>query len=105
MTPRALSAAAAAATSLMSLTLMASPTWAQTSPKEKCFGIVKAGQNNCASLSGAHSCAGQAQVSLSPDEWKYVPAGTCKQLKGLSMDEAKAELLKNAGPAQKAGSL
>jgi len=28
--------------------------------KEKCYGIAKAGRNDCASLSGRHSCAGQA---------------------------------------------
>ncbi|NBQ89244.1 MAG: DUF2282 domain-containing protein, partial [Betaproteobacteria bacterium] len=26
--------------------------------KEKCYGIAKAGRNDCASLSGRHSCAG-----------------------------------------------
>ena len=28
--------------------------------KEKCYGVAKAGQNDCASSDGAHSCAGQA---------------------------------------------
>jgi uncharacterized membrane protein len=102
MTQRTLTAAAAAAaTSLMSLSLLTSAAWAQSPSKEKCFGIVHAGQNNCASLSGAHSCAGQAKVDMSRDEWKYVPAGTCKQLKGLSLDEAKAELAKTSAPTQK----
>jgi uncharacterized membrane protein len=101
MTQRTLIAAAAAATSLVSLSLLSSAAWAQSPTKEKCFGIVQAGQNNCASLSGAHSCAGQAKVDLSRDEWKYVPSGTCKQLKGLTLDEAKAELLPKTAPMQK----
>ena len=30
--------------------------------KEKCYGVAKAGQNDCANLSGSHTCAGQAKV-------------------------------------------
>ena len=60
--------------------------------KEKCYGISKAGQNDCANLSGSHSCAGQATASMTPDEWKYVPKGSCKIQQGLSAAEAKAAL-------------
>ena len=60
--------------------------------KEKCFGIAKAGENDCANLSGSHSCAGQAKTDLSVDEWKFVAKGTCKSMSGLSADEAKAKL-------------
>jgi uncharacterized membrane protein len=60
--------------------------------KEKCFGIVKAGQNDCSNLSGSHSCAGQAAVDKAVDDWKYVPKGTCATLGGMSEDEAKAKL-------------
>nr|WP_316639383.1 DUF2282 domain-containing protein [uncultured Roseateles sp.] len=67
---------------------------AQDKPKEKCFGIVKAGQNDCANLSGSHSCAGQSKVDMGADEWKYVPKGTCKDMKGTSADEAKAKMKK-----------
>jgi uncharacterized membrane protein len=81
---------AAAAMSLMSLTLVATPASAQESAKEKCFGIAKAGQNDCANLSGSHSCAGQSKVDMDKGEWKYVAKGTCKTLKGLSQAEAKA---------------
>lgn len=62
---------------------------AQDKPKEKCYGIAKAGQNDCANLSGSHSCAGQAKTDKSPDEWKYVAKGTCKDMGGMSADEAK----------------
>jgi uncharacterized membrane protein len=57
--------------------------------KEKCYGIAKAGQNDCANLSGSHSCAGQSKVDNAPDEWKYVAAGTCKQMKGMTAEEAR----------------
>ena len=53
MNQRAMIAATAA--TLMSLTLVAAPAVAQE--KEKCFGIAKAGQNDCASINGSHSCA------------------------------------------------
>jgi len=62
--------------------------------KEKCYGIAKAGQNDCANLSGSHSCAGQAKVDNAPDEWKYVAKGTCKAMKGMTADEAKAKAKK-----------
>ena len=57
--------------------------------KEKCYGIAKAGQNDCANLSGTHSCAGQAKADMDVGEWKYVAAGTCKQMGGKSAEEAK----------------
>lgn len=85
MSQRSLIAATAAA--LVTASLSAAPAWAQD--KEKCFGIAKAGQNDCASISGLHSCAGQSKVDMDKQEWKYVPKGTCKDLKGLSMEEAK----------------
>lgn len=60
-----------------------------TKGKEKCYGIAKAGQNDCANLSGSHSCAGQSKVDNDAGEWKYVAAGTCKSMKGMTADEAK----------------
>lgn len=78
---------AAAALGVMSMGLLAVPATAQE--KEKCFGIAKAGQNDCASAFGTHSCAGQSKVDMDKSEWKYVAKGTCKGMKGLSMDEAK----------------
>ena len=44
---------------------------------EKCFGVARAGQNDCATSNGSHSCAGQARKDNDPFEWKYVPKGTC----------------------------
>ena len=62
--------------------------------KEKCYGIAKAGQNDCANLSGTHSCAGQSKVDNGPDEWKYVAKGTCKEMKGMTADEVKGGMKK-----------
>lgn len=77
MNQRAMIAAAAA--SLMSLTFVAASAHA-ADEKEKCFGIAKAGQNDCAS---------QSKVDMDKGEWKYVAKGTCKSMMGLSMDEVK----------------
>ena len=65
---------------------------AQDAKKERCYGIAKAGQNDCANLAGTHSCAGQAKADNDVGEWKYVAAGTCKQMGGKSAEEAKAKL-------------
>jgi len=56
--------------------------------KEKCYGVAKAGQNDCANLSGSHTCAGQAKVDKGVDEWVYLKAGTCKKMGGMTAEEA-----------------
>jgi uncharacterized membrane protein len=84
-----------AAASLLSSLLIAAPASAAddaaTKAKEKCYGIAAAGQNDCANLSGSHSCAGQTKAANDVTDWKYVAKGTCKSLKGLTADEAKAK--------------
>ncbi len=47
---------------------------------EKCFGIAKAGQNDCSTA--GHSCAGQAKADNGADEWKFVAKGTCEKAGG-----------------------
>jgi uncharacterized membrane protein len=54
--------------------------------KDKCFGIAKAGQNDCASASGSHSCAGTATKDNDAGDWKYVAKGTCEQMGGKMPD-------------------
>lgn len=49
---------------------------------EKCFGVAKAGQNDCATKNGSHSCAGQAKKDMDANEWKKVPSGTCEKMGG-----------------------
>ncbi len=54
---------------------------ANTPPEtEKCYGIAKAGQNDCGTA--RHSCAGKATRDNDPTEWKAVPRGTCQKLGG-----------------------
>lgn len=49
---------------------------------EKCTGIAMAGKNDCGSLDGKHSCAGQSTVTNSDQEWVYVAKGTCEKITG-----------------------
>ena len=67
---------------------------AQDNAKEKCYGIAKAGANDCANLSGTHSCAGHSTAENGADEWKYVAAGTCAKMGGKTADAAKMEMKK-----------
>ena len=50
--------------------------------QEKCYGVAKAGQNDCASSNGSHTCAGQAKTDNDATEWKNVPKGTCEKAGG-----------------------
>ncbi len=63
-------------------TVSAATPSATAEAKEKCLGIAKAGQNDCASPTGTHSCAGQAKKDMDPGEWKYVAKGTCEKAGG-----------------------
>jgi uncharacterized membrane protein len=47
---------------------------------EKCYGVAKAGKNDCAGP--AHACAGQSKESASAKEWISLPKGTCERLSG-----------------------
>ncbi len=58
---------------------------AQAGEKEKCYGVVKAGKNDCANAAGTHSCAGQAKKDADGGEWVYVPKGLCDKLAGGSV--------------------
>jgi len=57
--------------------------------KEKCYGIAKAGQNDCAAANGAHSCAGQAKADNGASDWKFVAKGTCEKAGGKTTPPAK----------------
>lgn len=63
-------------------TAAATEASAQDKAKEKCYGISKAGQNDCGTAK--HSCAGKAVKDNDPAEWKYVAAGTCEKVGGRS---------------------
>ena len=59
------------------------PAPAPTFKAEKCYGIAKAGKNDCAST-GANSCGGTSKINSDPKAWIYVPEGYCERIVGGS---------------------
>ncbi|HUL96405.1 MAG TPA: DUF2282 domain-containing protein [Usitatibacter sp.] len=53
---------------------------ADTKATEKCFGVAKAGKNDCGTAS--HACAATTTKDNDPNDWKYVPKGTCESMGG-----------------------
>jgi uncharacterized membrane protein len=47
---------------------------------DKCYGIAKAGHNDCAAGAGT-SCAGTSRVDYQATAWKYVAKGTCAMIR------------------------
>jgi uncharacterized membrane protein len=47
---------------------------------ERCWGNVKAGENHCGT--SKHTCGTLAKTDNDPEEWKYVPKGTCVKAGG-----------------------
>ncbi len=84
MTQSTLSKAVLAAA--MTAAIAGFSTGAIAAEKEKCYGVAKAGKNDCANAAGTHSCAGQAKVDNDPGEWLFVPKGLCGKLAGGSTE-------------------
>jgi uncharacterized membrane protein len=47
---------------------------------EKCYGVAKAGKNDC--QTPASSCAGTSKKDGQTDAWIAVPKGTCEKIVG-----------------------
>lgn len=67
----------------------------QMAGKEKCYGVAKAGQNDCAAGAGT-TCAGTSKVDYQGNAWSAVAKGSCttiKTAKGTtgSLTEVKAK--------------
>ncbi len=71
----------ALAAAAISVALVTAPAMA-SGDKEKCYGIAKAGKNDCQAANGYHSCAGQAKVDNNLNDWKYLAKGTCEKSGG-----------------------
>jgi len=50
---------------------------------EKCYGIAKAGKNDCQTANS--SCAGTSKRNGQGDAWVYLPKGSCEKVVGGSM--------------------
>lgn len=61
------------------------PMVADLSGTEKCYGVAKAGLNDCATAS--HGCAGEAKMNGAKDSWIAVPTGVCNKILGGNTKE------------------
>ena len=82
--------------SMIALSTVGAAQAADGAGADKCYGIAKAGHNDCANAGGTHSCAGQAKVDNGGDDFKYVAKGTCEKMGG-KMKPTKGEMMKNDG--------
>lgn len=55
---------------------------------EKCYGVVKAGKNDCQTTNNA--CAGHSTADSQQDAWVYLPKGTCDKIVGGSTTSPKS---------------
>jgi uncharacterized membrane protein len=68
---------------LAQVALQAQPAPTPSFAAEKCYGVAKAGKNDCAA--NGHSCQAQAKQDGNAREWVYVPTGTCTRIVGGSL--------------------
>ena len=74
---KSISGVAVAGAVAAALGLAATPTPAVAADEqEKCFGVAKAGENDCAAGAGT-TCAGSSTIDYQGNAWKLVPKGTC----------------------------
>ena len=60
---------------------------AEKTPLEKCYGISKAGKNDC--QTSASACAGTAKKDGQKDAWLFLPKGSCEKIVGASLKPGK----------------
>lgn len=70
------------AAALLSSIITTSAAYAADDEREKCYGVAKAGKNDCASKDGNNSCAAQSKKDGDANDWIYVPKGLCDKLVG-----------------------
>lgn len=68
--------------SIIALGTVGVSTAAEAAAKEKCYGVSKAGKNDCATKTS--SCAGTAKEDNQKDAFVVVPKGLCNKLTGGS---------------------
>jgi uncharacterized membrane protein len=73
---------AAAVTAAIALVGTTTPTEVEAARAnmEKCYGVAKTGKNDCGTPT--HACAGQASKDRDPEEWIYLPKGSCDKIAG-----------------------
>ncbi len=89
---------ASAVAAAVSTTVLVSATGAAAAEKEKCYGVAKAGSNDCAAGAGT-TCAGTSTVDFQGNSWKYVDKGTCLSMNVMGDRKGALEALKRDLPA------
>lgn len=76
------------ASAVMAAIALSNAASAQDAKVEKCYGISKAGKNDCQTATS--SCAGTAKKDSQKDAFLAVPAGTCSKIVGASLEPKKS---------------
>ncbi len=79
---------AAAIGSLLAVGVASADQQAGKDDKVKCYGVAKAGKNDCATAS--HGCAGVSKQDNDPAEWKFMPRAECEKAGGKAGNDQKA---------------
>lgn len=69
--------------SALALLCTISPNSEAAVETEKCYGIVKAGLNDCQTAQAA--CAGSSTTDKQPDAFLLLPKGTCEKIVGATL--------------------
>jgi uncharacterized membrane protein len=73
-----------AAVSAITIAAVSTPNAAHAQKMEKCYGVVKAGKNDCKAADGRHTCAGYAKEDANFNEWILLPYGACERIVNAS---------------------
>ena len=80
-----ISALAIAGALTAAFSLMPAASTASAQGMEKCYGVSKAGKNDCAAGPGT-TCAGTSTIDSQSNAWILVPSGTCEKLTDGSLE-------------------
>jgi uncharacterized membrane protein len=72
--------------SLIAIGAATTPLSASAAESEKCYGVAKAGKNDCQTNTSA--CAGTSTADGQGDAWIFVPEGVCEKIVGGSLEPA-----------------
>lgn len=94
-----LTAASLAGAFALAMTGASGTAIAQDEEMVKCYGVAKAGQNDCKAGPGT-TCAGTSTVDYQGNAWKMVPAGTCTSVELPGGREGSLTALERDVPGQ-----
>ena len=86
-----ISALAVAGALTAAFSLMPAASTATAQEMEKCYGVAKAGKNDCAAGPGT-TCAGTSTIDSQSNAWILVPAGTCEKLTNGSLEASNSNI-------------